>query len=177
MKIFSFDAETDGLWGQVFAIGAVVLDEQGKEIARFIGRLPDKVITSSWVRENILPQLADVPVTHESVEGLLSAFARFYLEHKADCEIVTHMGYIVEAWLLRQMYTMGVIGEWDGPYPLFDVSGNLQAAGDDPTSVDNYAAKNGISVDGSYGTTHNPLYDAVVTVLVYRHLRQREQKI
>ena len=28
-KILSFDAETDGLWGQPFAIGALVYDESG----------------------------------------------------------------------------------------------------------------------------------------------------
>ena len=30
-KIFSFDAETNGLWGQAFSIGAVVY-EDGREL-------------------------------------------------------------------------------------------------------------------------------------------------
>lgn len=28
-KIFSFDAETNGLWGQAFAVAAVVEEDQG----------------------------------------------------------------------------------------------------------------------------------------------------
>jgi len=36
MKIFSFDAETNGLWGKAFSVAAIVYDESGKEIARFI---------------------------------------------------------------------------------------------------------------------------------------------
>ena len=31
-KIFSLDAEANGLWGQAFAIAAVVADENGQEI-------------------------------------------------------------------------------------------------------------------------------------------------
>jgi len=50
-KVFSFDAETNGLWGQVFAMGALVYDYKGKEIARFVGRLSDSEVTDEWVRK------------------------------------------------------------------------------------------------------------------------------
>lgn len=172
-KIFSFDAETNGLWGQGFAIGALVYDESGEEVARFVGRLPDTAVTDEWVRTKVLPTLAGVPVTHETYEALLADFARFYLENKEGADVVVHMGYIVEARVLRDMHDLGFIGEWDGPYPLFDVSGNLQAAGEDPTSVDSYAAKYGLSVAEFEGGTHNPLYDSAVTAAVYRHLLSR----
>ena len=43
---------------------------------------------------------------------------------------------IVEAHLIREMHRLGGIGDWDAPYPLYDVSGNLQAASENPTSVD-----------------------------------------
>lgn len=39
-KVFSFDAETNGLWGKPFSIAALVLDEAGAEVARFVGRCP-----------------------------------------------------------------------------------------------------------------------------------------
>lgn len=39
-KIFSFDAETDGLYGNPFAVAAIVYQD-GQEIARFIARLSD----------------------------------------------------------------------------------------------------------------------------------------
>lgn len=73
--------------------------------------------------------------------------------------------------MLRDMYDRGLIGDWDGPYPLFDVSGNLQQAGEDPTSVDKYVQKDGLSVGEFEGGTHNPLYDSAVAAVAYRHLR------
>lgn len=170
MKVFSFDAETNGLWGQAFAIGALVYDESGAEIARFVGRLPDTEVTDGWVRENVLPEIADIPVTHDSYYALLSSFAEFYLAHKDEADVVVHMGYIVEARILRDLHDKGLIGDWDGPYPLYDVSGNLQQAGEDATSVDKYVQKHGLSVGEFEGGTHNPLYDSALAAVVYRHL-------
>ncbi|MDD2388096.1 MAG: hypothetical protein PHP52_15080, partial [Bacteroidales bacterium] len=74
-KIFTFDAETNGLWGKAFAIGALVYDEQGTEIARFVGRLPDTEVTDQWVKDNVLPQITDIPVTYQNYEQLLADFA------------------------------------------------------------------------------------------------------
>lgn len=170
MRIFSFDAEADGLWGQAFAIGALVYDERGNEAARFVGRLPDSAVTNEWVRQNVLPQVTGIPVTHEKYGELLADFAKFYLANKEGSDIVVHMGYIVEARVIRDMYERGLIGEWDGPYPLHDVSGNLQAAGADPVSVDRFAADHGIEIAEFEGGTHNPLYDSAITAAVYRYL-------
>lgn len=170
MKIFSFDAETNGLWGQAFAIGALVYDEEGAEIARFVGRLPDTEVTDGWVRENVLPKITDIPVTHNDYAALLADFAKFYLANKEGADVVVHMGYIVETKVLRDMHDGGLIGDWDGPYPMFDVSGNLQAAGKDPTSVDKFVAEHNLSVGEFAGGTHNPLYDSAVAAVVYRHL-------
>jgi hypothetical protein len=169
-KLFSFDAEANGLWGKSFAIGALVYDANDVEIARFIGRLPDAVVTDAWVKEKVLPKIASMPVTHTTYGDLLADFAKFYLANKVGTDVICHMGYIVEAGLLRDMHTQGVIGDWDGPYPLLDVSGNLQQAGEDPTSVDSYAKKHGLSVGEFEGGTHNPLYDSAVAAVVYRHL-------
>lgn len=171
-KILSFDAETNGLWGKPFAIGALVYDEGGDEKARFVGRLPDTEVTDGWVRENVLPKITDIPVTHETYDALLTDFAKFYLAHKTDADIVVHMGVPVEAGLLRDMHSRKLIGDWDGPYPLLDVAGNLQQAGEDPTSCDKYVAKHGLSVGEFAGGTHNPLYDSAVAAAVYRHLRK-----
>lgn len=169
MKIFSFDAETDGLWGNPFALAAIVYQD-GVETARFIASLGDEVVKNEWVRENVLPALESVPPTHKTYEAMLKDFAAFYLTHKADAECICHMGYIVEAHLLREMHRLGFIGAFDAPYPLFDVSGNLQAAGEDPTSVDAFTQKHGLQVS-NYGTTHNPLYDCEVAAKVYMKLR------
>jgi hypothetical protein len=172
-KIFSFDVETDGLWGQPFSIGALVYDENGTEITRFVGRLPDSAVTDNWVKTNVLPTLAAIPVTHADYRSLLADFAKFYMANKTDADVIVHMGYIVEAKVIRDMHDAGLIGDWDGPYPLYDVSGNLQAAGADPTSVDKFATEHGLVIGEFVGGTHNPLYDSAVAATVYRYLVQR----
>ncbi|MFH1451438.1 MAG: hypothetical protein ABIF89_02410, partial [bacterium] len=172
MKIFSFDAETNGLWGQPFAIGALVLDSKtGQESSRFVGRCPIEGTTDRYVEENVLPAMAGMPETYDGYESLLRAFAKFYLANKEEAQVLVHMGYVVEAGLLHDMRAKGLIGEWDGPYPLYDVSGNLDQMGEDPTSVDDYAQKHGLVVPVFEGGTHNPLYDAAVAAAVYRHLK------
>ncbi len=168
----SFDAETNGLWGKAFSIGALVYDENGIETARFVGRLPDKEVTDGWVRENVLPKMGDISVTHATYEGLLADFAKFYLAEKAGAEIVVHMGTPVESRLLIDMHSQGCIGDWDGPFPLLDVAGELAQAGEDPTSCDKYVAKWKLMVP-DFGTTHNPLYDSAVAAEVHRHLVSR----
>ncbi len=170
-KIFSFDAETNGLWGQAFSI-AVLVFEDGVETSRFIGRCPIEGDMNPWVAENVLPTMQDIPVTHEGYDALLADFAKFYLANKADAAVIAHMGFIVEVKLLRDMHERGFIGDWDGPYPLIDIAGNLQQAGEDPTSVDKYIEKFGLQVR-DFGTTHNPLYDSEVAAVVYRHLLGR----
>jgi len=171
-KIFSFDVETNGLWGEGFAIGALVYDENGIEIKRFVGRCPIKGDVDKFVAEKILPEMGDIKESHDSYDALLASFAKFYLANKNDADIVVHMGVPVESKVLIDMHSLGLIGDWDGPYPLIDVAGNLQQAGEDPTSVDGYAEKHGLSVGEFKGGTHNPLYDSAVAAMVYRHLRK-----
>ena len=167
-KVFSFDAETNGLWGQAFAIGAVVYDENGCETKKFYGRCPIEGTVDSWVNENVLPQMAGMPETADSYEALLRQFAEFYMANKEGSDIIVHMGVPVEAKLFLDLHKMGIIGDWDAPYPLIDIAGNLLQAGFDPTSVDKYNADHGISVPmPEPGGTHNPLYDSRAAALCY----------
>ncbi|MDO8470335.1 MAG: hypothetical protein Q7S84_05005 [bacterium] len=172
-KLFSFDAETNGLWGQAFAIGALIYDENGAELARFVGRCPIEGPVDQWVAENVLPQITDVLETHASYDALLADFAVFYMANKADADIIVHMGVPVEARLLIDMRSKGLIGDFDGPYPLIDLAGNLKQAGEDPTSVDAYVKKHTLTVGEFEGGTHNPLYDSAAAATVYRHLMQK----
>ena len=171
-NIVSVDAETNGLWGPPFSIGALVYGESGVEIARFVARCPIKDDVDSWVKENVLPKMENIPVTHETYESMLADFAKFYLAHKADAEVIVHMGVPVESNLLRDMHSQGCIGDFDGPYPLLDVAGELAQAGENPTSVDSYVSKWGLVVP-DFGSTHNPLYDSAVAAEVHKHLVSR----
>ena len=183
-NIFSFDAETNGLWGQPFAIAAIVYKPQHTEgdgsvnvmveTARFIAKLPNSFVTNEWVQENVIPAMYGVEVTHENYDAMLGDFADFYLVNKNDADVICHMGVPVEAHLLREMHRLGFIGDWDGPYPLIDIAGNLHQAGENPTSCDEYVEKHGLAVS-NYGTAHNPLYDCEVAAKVYMHLNSPQK--
>lgn len=167
VTILSIDAETNGLWGKAFAIGAILYGSDGREAARFIGRCPIKESVDPWVEENVLPQLEGVPVEYSSYEELLRAFMAWRAAHKDGATELVHMGVPVEARLFLDAHRMGIIGDWDGPYPLVDVSA-LPEIGD---SVDGYNAAHGISPDSAEfdGGTHSPLYDAAAAAVAYRH--------
>lgn len=168
MKIFSFDAETNGLWGQAFAISATVR-ENGVEIANFTSRCPIVGEVNPWVAQNVLPSITDVKENSSSYEEMLSKFAAFYMANKNDAQVIVHMGYIVETKVLRDMHDLGLIGDWDAPYPMHDVASALQLAGEDATSVDAYVSKHALSVPFT-GATHHPMYDSVVAAVVWEKL-------
>ncbi len=169
MKIFSFDAETNDLYGQAFAIGAVVTDDNG-EVARYISRCPITCKVDQWVAENVLPHIRDVSINQDSYQALLNNFYEFYYKHKSNAEVIAHVAHPVETKLLRDMIEQDLeTRRWEGPFPLIDVAGVLRARGEDPTSVDKYIEKNGLHVPFE-GNTHHPLYDAIATEVAYRHL-------
>ena len=177
MKIFSFDAKTVGLCRKPFAIAAIVY-ENGIETARFFVRreltetetrfAKTQVFDNFSLVENIT--VCDSFSCVESYETMLTNFANFYKTHKQDAECICHMGTnILEAYILREMHKLGMIDDSYIPYPLYDVSNNLQQAGENPVSVDEYAKKYKLKVT-DYGTIHNPLYDSEVAAKVYMHL-------
>lgn len=237
IKILSFDAETDGLWGEVFAIGAVVYewkevcpmvvkDTNGKintfegrrwgvpsenrnewptdpgpwhvwvqdgplewrwmRVAQFSARNLAHKVQNEWVRENVEPGLYLLD-GYDDHTSMIEAFSKFYFKHKSVAKMLTHMGYIVEAHLLREMHRLGYISEWDGPYsemfaPWHDVSQDLESAGYDPSSVDAYAKKNDVMIQ-VFGRghqlrfideckAHNPVDDAEIAARVWMHILQ-----
>lgn len=171
-KIFSLDAETNGLWGNAFAISAAVY-EDGKLVNSFTAYLGPDGITDNWVKDNVLPKLGGLDKTHGDYDGMLTAFAEFYKANKDGADVIAHMGVPVESKLLIDMHQKGLIGDWDGPYPFLDVAGMLKAKGYDPTSVDSYNKEFGLmdnvpEADGL--ATHHPLYDSVAAARAYIHL-------
>lgn len=173
MKIFSWDCETNGLWGKAFTIGAVVY-EDGQEVKSFYARCPIEGTVDSWVEANVLPQMEEMVKTHATYGEMLKAFAEFFLENKADADVIFHMGVPVEARVIIDMHELGLIGDWDGAYPWLDIAGNLKQAGFDCTSVDSYNADHGIEVpQPEPGGTHNPLYDSRAAALCYISLQRK----
>lgn len=173
-NILSFDAETNGLWGDAFSIGAL-LYKNGVEVSRFIGRCPIRGNVDKYVNECVLPEMTTISVTHSNYEHLLKDFMKWRAENKEGATEIVHMGVPVEAKLFYDARRLGYIGDFDGPYPLVDVSA-IPEIGD---SVDTYNKKYGIAPDSAdfAGGTHNPLYDSAAAAAAYMHWLARYKEI
>lgn len=159
-KIFSFDAETDGLYGPVWAAGAVVLDETGQLLHGFGGQLDPAVVTDPWTRANVVP-VVDLP-RHDTREDLLEEFWRFWTAHRDDSIAVADCGYPVEAGLFRACVELDVQARWNqGPFPLDELSTMLRAKGLDP-KLDRREF-----VGRPDLTAHDPVADAMVQGLCW----------
>ena len=144
------DAETNGLGGQVFALHADVYSAEGKKIANFSGRCPIAGEINSWVSENVLPNLADMPETHDSEDALLRDFAELHnADRVADAKVNApawerkttqcwaHMTAPVETnAVYDRMVEKGFIGAFDRPYGWFTAETALALVGENPSSVD-----------------------------------------
>ena len=159
MNIFSVDAETNGLYGDVWAIGAVVLSPDGKMVDSFSGQVENPVITDQWVLTNIVPYVS-LP-KYKSARELRDAFWSFWMKNKATCLAIADYAYPVESNLFRLCINDDVSRTWDGPYPLHEVATLLYAAGIDPNiSREEFS--------GMYHLTkHNPLDDAYLSALTW----------
>lgn len=182
----SIDAESNGLWGNAFAVAGIIYDSQtGEEVDKICLRLPNEIVTDYWVKENVLPTL-NFPITHtgnalfdtqigkekrlqKAYKEMLSDFSDWYKKYKNGSDVLWHMGHIVESHLFREMHNFGFIGDWDAPYVPIEVSAYLQQAGESSDSVDSYAKKHNLDIT-DYGTTHNPLYDCEVAFKCYFHI-------
>ncbi len=172
-NIFSFDAEANGLWGEPFSIAAVVLSHSGEKLDQFLGRCPISAAPTDWVKENVLPAMDDIPETYGSYTALLKDFSVFYMKHKDTADTVVYIGGIVESGILWDMHEAGLIGEYDAPFPVHDVSGRLEQAGEDPTSLEEYRIRYHIDISDLSKRAHNPVYDAALAARVYLHLLAR----
>lgn len=168
-KVISFDAETNGLWGQAFSIAAVLQEEDGTT-KEFLGRCPIQEPINEWVEKNVLPEMEDIEENFSSYEELLNGFMGFYLNNKEGADIIVHMGLPVEARLFIDAHNMGILGDWDAPYPLIDICTFPEIG----TSVDSYNRRNEIVVPFK-GSTHNPLFDSYAALAAYNHIIEEEK--
>lgn len=170
-KIFSLDAETNGLWGTAFAIGAVVKEADGSE-KTFIGRCPIEGTPIEWVSENVLPQMEGIPVNYPTYRAMLEGFFAFYMENKEGSDIIVHVGFPVEARLFIDAHNFGILGDWDAPFPLIDISAFPEIG----ASVDSYNESHGLKsrIPDLNGGTHSPLYDSYAALVAYESIISAE---
>jgi hypothetical protein len=175
MKILSVDAETNGLHGQPFAIGAICTDDTGTANT-YLARCPIDGPTDPWVAANVLPALNGITnrfaADDNPYASMLADFAAWY-DHQQDGDpvVIAHVGVPVEARLFADMVRVLGRDPFSGPFPLHDLATLLYAGGWDPLSADNYITRNGLAVPVAAGMSpHNPLYDAAVAEVAWRHL-------
>lgn len=129
-RIFSVDAETNGLYGDVWAIGAVVLDEDGEVVDEFRAQLNPGHVTDPWVRKHIVP-VVDLP--RMSTGSMFDEFWRFWLAYRESTICVADFGAPVEAGLFRRCVEEDLAERlWLGPYPMHELGTALLLAGVDP---------------------------------------------
>jgi len=177
-KMFSLNVLTNGLWGQPFAIGAIVHSTGAEVQLCFYGRCPIEEPVDDEIRDIVLPEIEALRVDYGSYKEMLAAFADFYLKFKDGADVIAFMPVTAASFLLRDMHIRYLIGSSDLPVPFIDISGCLKQAGENPLSLDLYATKYGISVDPTNysGGIFNPLYDCAQAIAVYEHLQGRVPK-
>ena len=91
---------------------------------------------------------------------MLTDFFKF-LQENDHAIVLTHMGHIVEAKVLRDAHDMGIIWDWDAPYLWYDV---CLLFGD---STDDYCKENNLNIGES--NTYNPVYDCKSAYATFKH--------
>ena len=172
-KVFTFDAETDGLYGKPWAIGAVVFKD-GQEIDRFEAKIDESFIKDQWVIDNVIPECADMKITHTSLKEMLEDFWAFFQKHSDAFTVLSHMGHIVEANLMRITVEQDIQNrQWNGVYDSWtDVSQLLGMVGEKRDSVDAYMQKKGLTKPEMVGGNHNPIYDSLVAYEVWKNITE-----
>ncbi len=162
-KLLSLDVESNGLHGPAFAVGAVIVDAQGKLLGEFSARCPIKGEVDAWVKENVLPPMKDFPQTHASAKAMRTAFWAWFKEAKSLADFVlVDNGYPVEARFLISCQDDNLDERyWDHPYPLLDLAGMLLQVGEKPLTVRSKFAAD--KIQGQKVMRHNPRWDAWVS--------------
>lgn len=163
-KLLSFDLESNGLHGEVFAVGAVVMSADGAITNEFSGRCEITEQTDEWVAANVLPALRGMPMSHASYQELREAFWAWYLEAepKADYVLVSN-GYPVEYRFLLKCQEENLDERyWQHPFPILDLTSLLIGAGQNPIDKNQLVTK----LAARYKLSrHHPLHDAKLAVM------------
>ncbi|HSX45937.1 MAG TPA: hypothetical protein VLG27_02960 [Candidatus Saccharimonadia bacterium] len=164
-KLLSFDVETNGLHGDAFAVGAVVIGADNKTYSEFSGRCPTEGKIDEWVDANVLPAITDIPTNFGSSHELREAFWEWYLEaeQQADYVLVSN-GYPVEYRFLLKCQEENLAERyWQHPFPILDLTSLLLGTGQDTSSKSQLI--NRIIEDNDF-KRHHPLHDAKIAALV-----------
>jgi len=169
--ILSFDVESNGLMGEGFAVGAVIINSRGEETERVYMRAPVQAkFVDSWVKDNVLPHLPDE--THDSVREMRKEFWEFLQDNMTNgMNVLGDVIYPVEAnFLLACQKQKGNAD--DGPYPLLDVNSMLASymeKSQDADRIELLTDLAKVEKPAEY-KQHHPTWDAWASGLVAYHI-------
>lgn len=164
-KILCFDLETNGLHGDAFAVGAVVMDGNDKVYDEFKARCEIVGEVDEWVQKNVLPVINDIPVDCSSYKDLRESFWEWYLkaEEASDYVLVSN-GYPVEYRFLLKCQEENIEERyWQHPFPILELSSLMIQIGETSSGKGRLVAE--IIRNGGY-SRHNPVHDAKITTMV-----------
>ncbi len=152
--------------GQAFAIGAVVIDGHRKTHDEFTARCPIKGDVDSWVKDNVLPAIANMQQSHDSYIAMREAFWEWYLKARAASDyVLVNNGYPVEYRFLIDCQEADIDERyWQHPFPLIELTSMLVAL-----NLANEKVKAELLAKAAKGQnfrTHNPLDDAKLSALI-----------
>ncbi|MFI5240151.1 MAG: hypothetical protein ACHQUB_00360 [Candidatus Saccharimonadia bacterium] len=161
----SIDVESNGLQGDAFAVGAVLLRADNTKLDDFLGRSPITGKLDPWVKKNVLPPMKNVPEDYKSAKDMRNGFWSWFriAKERADYVLVDN-GYPVEARFLITCQQDDLEDRyWDHPFPLLDVSSLLIQIGVKPLAIrTEFVAER---LDKQMGDRHEPRTDAWVSAL------------
>ena len=166
----SLDCERNGLRGEFLSIAVCFTEETGRNnLSEVVWAVnPDNIENiNPWVKENVLPFHPEI--TNESEQQMLQEFSDFWKKKSQEYEItlVGHMIAPVETDLFSELYKLGLIGEFQGPYKFYDINILLDIVTGKHDSLDAYVQSKGLHFQ-----SHNPLEDAKCTLFGYKYLLQ-----
>jgi hypothetical protein len=169
MRIICFDTESNGLHGDPFCVGAVLIDAAGVE-SSFIGRCHMVRRPTDWTVKNLLPAIADVPIIYPTSQDLSIAFAWWLADRWNEGGFTLWADWTIPVdakMIIRTMREANQDVEWvNRPLVVHEVSTVLLALGLD-VDLDREAYVRDEMV-GREVTKHHPLWDAEVSARVAR---------
>ena len=160
MKILLLDVESNGLHGEPFAVGAVIVDTETLTVLdTFEGIAPIVGPLDEYVAEHVQPVVKGL-TKFQNTRRLRNAFWLWFKQVSVDA-VFADVGYPVETRFL-QLCQRETEDLWGGPYPLHEVATLLLAAGVDP-DVNRAEYADGVLPPGHKYAAHAPLDDATVS--------------
>lgn len=165
-RILSIDVESNGLHGEAFAVGAVLINCTGSVIDEYSARCPIKGEVDEWVVKHVLPSLDDFPETHKTAKEMRSDFWAWYKTAKSQADyVLADNGYPVEDRFLIQCQEDDLDERyWDHPFPLMDLSSMLLQIGVKP-SIERNMFVGDEQIAAADIQKHNPRWDAWASAL------------